>query len=415
MPRLLVSALLLVFVALPFVSPDYVVGELPPADFGADDTQGAAFFAAIDALAPGDFALVAAEYGLGAAGELDPLTDLALRHILARGATPVLATSNPTAFVHVQNIVNNIRGSVANDGVYLADSRDYMLLRYLPGGALGLRELSENFADIARISWTDASTAAPLRSLDDLALTLLIAESADDVRNWVEQVLPETATPLLAATSRSAEPLARAYANSHANFTGLVAGFSAAQTYGAMLDEVFGAPPARTTPAATPMPTPTPLPTATPTPTATPAMKLIARVTAAGIVDIRVGPNANQASIGTAKAGEKFDVLDSNANWHKVLMPNSWEGWIDANHVETLWVPDSRRISALESQTAPDMPRTLPVAQRARSPQPIIAQRRERGGEVQRSQAMTMGGIAAVIAIALGNLLAAIGAFGRRA
>ena len=69
----------------------------------------------------------------------------------------------------------------------LQPNRDFALLRYLPGGALGLRELSENFGDIMRVSWSGAATEAPVASLDDLALMLLIAESADDVRNWVEQ------------------------------------------------------------------------------------------------------------------------------------------------------------------------------------------------------------------------------------
>ena len=274
LPRVLVTALLLLFVALPFASSEYALDVMPPGDFPDDDPAGADFYRAMEGIAPGDYVLVAVEYGLGAAAELDPLTDLALRHIFARGGRVILATSNPIAFVHVQNLINDIRASVRDAGLRLEARRDYALLRYLPGGALGLRELSENFADMLRLSTGDA--APPVRALDDLALLLLLAESADDVRNWAEQVLPETSgLRLYAATSLGAEPLARAWVDSLDAFGGLIAGLPAAYAYSEKLAAGLGdapiivtrdvEPPGEVTPTPQPTFTPTPPPTIAPT------------------------------------------------------------------------------------------------------------------------------------------------------
>ena len=478
-PRLLTSALLLLFVALPFVSSDYAPGALPADEFAEDDPQAAAFYTALDSIATDDYVLVAVEYGLGAAAELDALTDLTLRHIFARGGRAVLATSNPIAFVHVQNIINDIRARAAQAGLRLINGRDFMLLQYLPGGGLGIRELSENFADIVRRSQPDASTSLPIRSLADMKLLLLIADSADDARNWVEQALPEAGDArLYAATSLAAEPLTRAYVQDIDRFAGLVVGLRGAYTYGAMLDASFGvdaqpqvydpdvlieATPAGVTnpsaqptapadgqlgatstveaaPSLTPMPTdtprptntPTPPPTNTPAPTATTAMIRIVEVTSPqSPVNIRVGPSTAQAALGLAYTGDTFEVLDTNADssWYKILMANGWEGWISAIVVSEGLVPESASNSddsASNTRERSVMSRFYPrrygnIEPRFSQANPdtgsalgAIIQLRERGGEAQRLQALTMGTLAAVLAIALGNLVAAIGAMVRR-
>ena len=467
-PRLLTSALLLLFVALPFVSSDYAPGALPADEFAEDDPQAAAFYTALDSIATDDYVLVAVEYGLGAAAELDALTDLALRHIFARGGRAVLATSNPIAFVHAQNIINDIRARAAQAGLRLINGRDFMLLQFLPGGGLGIRELSENFADIARRSQPDASTSLPVRSLADMKLLLLVADSADDVRNWVEQALPEAGDArLYAATSLAAEPLTRAYVQDIDRFAGLVVGLRGAYTYGAMLDASFGvdaqpqvydpdvlieatahtgneepgensaveaAPSLTPLPTAMPRPTntPTPPPASTPAPTATTVMIRIVEVTSnQSPVNIRVGPSTAQSTLGLAYTGDSFEVLDTNADssWYKILMANGWEGWISAIVVSEGLVPESASNSddsASNTRERSVMSRFYPrrygnIEPRFSQANPdtgsalgAIIQLRERGGEAQRLQALTMGTLAAVLAIALGNLFAAIGAMVRR-
>ena len=231
LPRLLVTALLVLTASLPFVSSDFAEGELPPADF-AEDRQGATdFYNLLDNITQDDYVLVAFEYGPAAAGELDLLAELLLRHIFAQRATPLIVSSNPIAVVHAQNIIRTINRSLPDGEARLAPGDDYQLLRYLPGGALGLRELSENFADVARVSSRGVLTGLEFTSLADMALVLLITESADDLRNWAEQVLPEVGSmDLLVATGYAAQPLAQAYANSVPDIVGPVYGLRDAFT-----------------------------------------------------------------------------------------------------------------------------------------------------------------------------------------
>ena len=279
-PRLLTALVIFLAVTLPFVSSDFNIGDLPPAAFG-DDDPAHHVFTLMDSLAEGDWALVGFEYGPTAAGELDALADVLLRHLFAQGAKPIVVSSNPVAVVHAQNVLNDIRRSVQSAGLRLEAGKDYYLLRYLTGGALGLRDLSQNFDSVVNVSATGHPTSLNLTSLDEMALMLLIAERAEDIRNWAEQVAPATDTELVAAAGYAAQPLAEPYVSQSAGIAGLLVGIRDAYTYGEMLQDRLppaalaavnvlpstGTPPPT---AASPPDTPPPTATAQPTATATP-------------------------------------------------------------------------------------------------------------------------------------------------
>ena len=187
-PRVIGTGLLLLLVSLPFVSSDFSEGALPPSDFDEDRHGATTVYNLLDNLSADDFVLIGFEYGPTAAGELDPLADLLIRHIVAQGAKPLIVSSNPIAIVHAQNIIREINRSVASAGIGLERGSDYHILRYLPGGSLGLRELSENFADVVRVSAKGELTGLEFDSLSEMALIVLIVEYAEDMRNWAEQV-----------------------------------------------------------------------------------------------------------------------------------------------------------------------------------------------------------------------------------
>ena len=107
-PRIIAAVMLLLVVSLPFASSEFSQGDLPPADFPEDQAGRAAIYDALDKLSPGDYALVALEYGPTAAGELDAFADLVLRHVFARGAKPLIVSSNPIAIAHAQNVIRRI-------------------------------------------------------------------------------------------------------------------------------------------------------------------------------------------------------------------------------------------------------------------------------------------------------------------
>ncbi len=325
--RLVAAVFVLLLASLPFVSSDFDFFPLPPADFEARRGDARSLYNALDNLRPDDRLLLALEYGATAAGELDPLADLALRHIFAQGAQPLIVSSNPIAIARAENIIREINRSVMRANLVVEAGAHYHILRYLPGGALGLRELSENFAAVARYSSSGAETGLDIASLADLQYIVLLAESAETIRFWAEQVVPESAeTPLLAITSYAAEPLAQAYAESLPQIAGLLHGYRDAFSYGEMLKSAYGmAPPIPLTPTLEPAPntTATPLPaSSTPDPTATPAPITPTLDWTPTLIHITVQPTATATPdlqrLSTAPPGERAtpsrEDLDDPAN-----------------------------------------------------------------------------------------------------
>lgn len=385
-PRVVGTGMLLLMASLPFVSSDFSEGELPPSDFAEDRPGPTTVYNLLDNLSADVFVLMGFEYGPTAAGELDPIADLMLRHIVAQRAVPLIVSSNPIAIVHAQNIIREINRSVASTELSLERGADYHILRYLPGGSLGLRELSENFADVVRVSAKGELTGLEFESLSEMSLIVLIAEYAEDMRNWAEQVISEAdGARLLAATGYAAAPIAQVYADTMDEITGLVVGYRDAYTYAEKLELNFGElpqaqpefepaspetapvspveptaaqesqaerapataqppptemaiPSATQLPTATPEPTVTSPPTATQLPTATATLETIriVEVTSPQQVRIRRGPTTADDILQLARAGDSFEVTGANGDgsWYSIALSNGLEGWIAAFLVE---------------------------------------------------------------------------------
>ena len=505
-PRVIGSLLLLLVVSLPFVSSDFAEGELPPAAFDENRPGATAVFDALDNLTPDDYVLVAFEYGPTAAGELDSIAELFLRHIVAQRALPLIVSSNPIAVVHAQNIIRRINRSVALSGNRLQPGRDYYILRYLPGGSLGLRELSENFADVVRVSAKGALTGLEFDSLDELAAIVTIVERAEDMRNWAEQVATEiNGTRILAASSYAAAPLAQVYADNRAEIVGLLVGYRDAYTYDEKLQSAFGAqpsggpeaapavapvspniavalreepepeaaaqaelagttamPPATATPlpvtsptaTATPLPSATPLATSTPPPTmtalptatvppaATDPPKATATLETMRIVEvvspqqvrIRRGPTTVDDILQLARAGDTFALIGTNGDgsWFRLALANGIEGWIAEFLVEEKVVtvaefqaaqssasaqPPNERVylrAGISLSLGKTGPRYYQITTPLTGDIPEYVLLRDRTQEAARLSAMTFGTLAAILAIAAGNVFYALGALRRR-
>ena len=388
-PNLLTSLLMLLVLALPFVSTGFSEGELPPLEFHEDRHSSTTAFNKLDNLTLDDYVLVAFEYGPTAAGELDALADVILRHIFAQGTKPIIVSSNPIAVVHARNVIAEIERSVAPVSTQLVENRDYYVLRFLSGGVLGLRDLSRNFGSIVNYSARGKLTGLEFTSIDEMTLMVLIAERAEDVRHWVEQVATETDTEFIAATGYSAKLLAQPYVDAHEDIVGMFVGIRDAYTYNQILQLNYAdyeLPPPRedsdteveeaaatstptetatTTPSQTstssPTETPTPEPQATPTPTvepteqepvveplavepvatATPILNPVAEVIAQVLVNIRRRPNTAADILAVAAAGDTFPVLGENGDgsWVNILLPEGIEAWIASFLVEQYLAP----------------------------------------------------------------------------
>ncbi|MFC1959750.1 hypothetical protein ACFLYO_03465 [Chloroflexota bacterium] len=245
--RLVVTLILFVAIVLPFFVDfsgliDLPVPALNPALHGEMD-------GALQSLRSGDMVLVGFEYGPTVAGEMDPLAEALLTHVLLRGAKPVIVSTKAAGILHAADVLDELAhdefllahlGRSANEPLTMPD--DYVLLSYLPGGIVGLRALTATSTDAAALDrglfLTDYQGNATDLNVQfmqtSFPLGLTLAERGEDVRNWVEQVGAALDLPLVAGVSVAAEPVARPYLDS-GQLLGLLSGYRDAYIYNKVL------------------------------------------------------------------------------------------------------------------------------------------------------------------------------------
>ncbi len=439
--RLVMALLITAAVVLPFVFGPLRVGDLPPQQFAPGSRQQIAFDR-VDALRPGDLALVAAEYGPTGAAELDGLTEALLRHIQGRGARPVIVSTNALGLLHVQAIGQRLGGGP-------------VLVRYLAGGVVGLRAFG---GDAARFLATDINgraTNLDVDSLRDFALVVVIAERAEDLRAWAEQIAPLTGAPLVAASGFSAAPLVEPYTLSGspgavAGIRGLLVGYADAYTYHARLNALSPAdvPPPAETETAEPTQTPIP-PTAeattapeaapestketpeaaetpesteetpeaaetresaeeTPETPAAPELVIFGVVRADQAVNVREGPGRTFTPVASVRPREQVQIIGRSGDrlWLLIRLEDGREGWISSDLIEIAEPPtptperldDPNAIVALVSDSLRWGVPEAPAQQAAPTPAPELRYGAERW------YSMTLGLIVIIAVIALGTV-----------
>ncbi len=454
--RLLVALLITAAVVLPFVFGPLRVGNLPPGLFAPGSRQQIAFDR-VNSLRPGDWVLVAAEYGPTGAAELDGLTEALLRHVRARGARPVIVSTNALGLLHVQAITDRMGGGAA-------------LVRYLAGGVVGLRAFAADAAPFLATDINGQPTNLNAASLRDFALVVVIAERAEDLRPWAEQIAPLTNAPLVAAAGFSAAPLVEPYVlpgapEASGGVRGLLVGYADAFTYGALLDAL--------PPADVPLPTESAEPTQTPIPPvqtppapeaapesadstpeaavestdeaaaeataeatesvaeataeetpAAPELVIFAQVNANQAVNVREGPGRTFAPVASVRPRERVQIIGRSGDslWLQIRLEDGREGWISSNLIVIEEPPtptpdgptptperldDPNAIVALMSDSlwwgVPPVP-----AQQAAPPVPA------RRYEAERWYGMTLGLIVIIAVIVLGTVVNIVGSLFRR-
>lgn len=356
--RIAVAVILAAAVIAPFLFPAFRAGDLPPAAF-APGSAALAAFEQIDALPPGALALVGIEYGSASAAELDGLTDALLRHILQRGAIPVVIGGNPIGILHVSNLLAGMaadEGFIERIGGDLQPNRDYYVVRFLPGGAVGLRAFSEDSAALLVTDINGQATGLGVRSLRDFSLIALVAERADDARAYAEQIAPLANQPMIAAVSYGAAPLVEPYFNERVNDGGLLVGYADAYTYAQMVggggvftragrevQPLLVGPTATPTPSPTATFTPSPTPTETPDPNITPTATIaptatsdtgqrVGIITSNQTINVRQGAGTNTAVITTLAPGTRVIVLATTVtgDWVNIRTDDGIVGWVSS-------------------------------------------------------------------------------------
>ena len=246
--RFLISLVLAGGMLLPFYSAQTRLGESAPLEFAADSPQQT-LYEVIDALQPGDLVLVGMEYGPTAAGELDTVANVLMRHILLRRALPVVVSRYPVTLLRAEHMLLELGVAAApllqqleREDPLLANG-DWFVTRFLAGDMAGLRSLTMNIEKQLAKDLRGAPTGLRVDELEDFARVLVVAERPGDLRQWAEQIAPLADSNLLGAVGQAAAPLTRPWLD--VALAGMMSGFRDALTYDSQLQglEVIVGPP----------------------------------------------------------------------------------------------------------------------------------------------------------------------------
>jgi len=169
----------------------------------------------------GGAALVAFDYGPGAAGELDPLAIAALQGFASRSVRVLALSTDPAGLGQAQRILD----AIAQDGSGYEYGADYVVLGFVPGQEAGLRAVGESLlgAFPADYYGVASGAGAPLASMPvmrditsvrDVDRIIVISDDSQAIRRWVEQVQSRQGIQIDALVTAAVEPLLTPYRQS---------------------------------------------------------------------------------------------------------------------------------------------------------------------------------------------------------
>ncbi len=226
--RWMIAMLLIVMVAIPIVlgSQFTPVNPLFPPDLMAAEKI-------ITDLPADPNVLVVFDYEPAFSGEMGTASAPVLDQLMAKGADLTVVTSLPTGSVQA----NQLLATILRSYNYLAGNK-YVNLGYLPGGAAGIYNFATNpsgtiSTDVKgnQVWSTPGSFLSDTRQLSDFDAMLILVDSSETARVWIEQSrLPLGTTPLLMVISAQAEPMVRPYYDS-GQVQGMVTGLAGGASY----------------------------------------------------------------------------------------------------------------------------------------------------------------------------------------
>ncbi|MGQ9518393.1 MAG: hypothetical protein ACUVT1_14105, partial [Anaerolineae bacterium] len=231
--RLLSALVLIAIICLPLLTQgQWFIGTTR-----AVPDQVSAAYEAVEELAPGDAVVVVLDFDPSTAGEMAPLAQVLVEHLMARGVK-VIAVSTLPAGPQVAQEVLHAAASARGGKSY---GTDYGNLGYLPGREAGMRDFLLNPFGAARRDFVSGQPAAEmpvlqgLRDMADVNMLVIIGASAQDVRWWLEQAAGLVRVPMIAGVSAAAEPYILSYFQGEGRLLqGVVAGVMGADDYGAL-------------------------------------------------------------------------------------------------------------------------------------------------------------------------------------
>lgn len=209
-------ALLFILSLLTMLLPDFHLVELPAVIPAGTD----ALYTRVENLPENAAVLLAVDYEPGLSGEMRYAANSIIEHLMIKNARLITVSTVPTGPVLAEDLLNE---ALLRRPTYALSERT-VNLGYLPGGTTSLLEFAHNPRGAAPSAldtplngipaWERPATAG-LQSLQDFALILVLTDSPETGRAWIEQVQPTLqGVPLSMVTSAQAGPLLQPYFDS---------------------------------------------------------------------------------------------------------------------------------------------------------------------------------------------------------
>ncbi len=237
----LTSLLMIILLAIPIV-----VGSnsrlMPAPVFFAPETVAMA--TGIQSLATNSRVLVIFDYQPSLSGELQTSALPVIEHLMAQNTGLAFISTTPSGPI----LANTLAQLAENASPGFDAGQRLVNLGYLPGGAIGLQEFASQPRYAAPLTWTrfDAWSTPVLQAVNgikDFNAVLILTESADTARIWIEQVLPTIPqTPTYLVISQQSSALLLPYYNSF-QLKGMISGIAGSKMYEILISKPGAAQP----------------------------------------------------------------------------------------------------------------------------------------------------------------------------
>jgi hypothetical protein len=167
-----------------------------------------------------------------------------VRQLLAQGVPVVAVSARPAGAAVGQQVLEQTIAQVADErqGPLLSYGTEYLNLGFLPGGPVGLAQFAaaprsafqNDFTGALGGTVWDAPAVAGVETLSDFGLIVLVTDTPQAARAWVEQAQQHAPqVKMVAVVSAGAEPLVRPYTQGgdDPQLDGVVAGLAGAARY----------------------------------------------------------------------------------------------------------------------------------------------------------------------------------------
>lgn len=233
--RLLIAAVLIVTLVFGLVLKDFSLFAAPVP--GSSDKGLLSLFNEIESVPAGAPVLVAVDYEAALSGEMRFAASSVLDHLMARGANLIIVSTVPAGPILANDLLVSVQQGVP--AYELAVST--VNLGYLPGGATSLLEFAQRPSVAAPMdqngspAWENPVLQG-IQTIQDFKMVLVLTDSVETGRAWVEQVQPVLGSvPLTMVSSAQAGPLLQPYLDA-GQIKGLVNGLMG----GAMYEQRYG-------------------------------------------------------------------------------------------------------------------------------------------------------------------------------